>query len=217
MDSGQVMTKLLRAFNTGSARSALLLAVLSLALGGCATFSPDGGLSAVQTLANDRVGVRSKLPAKGDDGVSAAAAIREMVGKPLDVDDAVQVALLNSPALRASLGELDIAEADLVQAGRLVNPRFSYSNRRSSDAATIDRTVMVNVMTLLTMPLAQKVAARQFESAQLQVASNVLQLAYETRRAYFAAVAAQQSQRYFEQVMTAAEASADLRKNGCGR
>src|SRR5205823_10522676 len=34
--------------------------------------------------------------------------------------------------------------------------------------------------------------------------------AYETRRAYFAAVAAQQSQRYFEQVMTAAEASADL-------
>src|SRR5207247_2508163 len=97
-----------------------------------------------------------------------------------------------------------------VQASRLRNPRFSYSNRQSSDAATIDRTVMVNVMALLTMPLAQKVAARQFESAQLQAASDVLQLTYETRRAYFAAVAAQQSQTYFEQVMTTAEASAEL-------
>ena len=210
MDSGQVMTKLLRAFNTGSARSALLLAVLSLALGGCATFSPDGGLNAVQTLANDRIGVRARLPAKGDDSVSAAAAIREMLGKPLDVDDAVQVALLNSPALRASLGELDIAEADLVQAGRLVNPRFSYSNRRSSDAASIDRTLMVNVMALLTMPLAQTVATRKFESTQLQVASDVLQLASDTRRAYFSALAAQQSEKYFDQVMVAAAASADL-------
>ena len=136
--------------------------------------------------------------------------MREIVAKPLNADGAVQVALLNNAQLRASLAGLGIAEADLVQATRLRNPRFSYSNIRSSDATTIDRTVMVNVMALLTMPLTQRVAARQFESAQLQAAADVLQLAYETRRAYFAAVAAQQSQNYFEQVMTAADASAEL-------
>src|SRR5438552_6691546 len=155
------MMKFLRAFNTGSALRALLFAALSLALGACATFSPDGGLNAVQTLANDRINVRASLPGKGDDSVSATAATRELLGKPLGVDDAVQLALLNSPALKASLAELGIAEADLVQAGRLANPRFSYSNRRSSDVTTIDRTLMVNVMALLTMPLAQTIATRQ--------------------------------------------------------
>ena len=185
-------------------------AAMLLVLGGCATFSDDGGLNAVQTLANERIGFQAKLSGKGPDNATAASATREILAKPLGVDDAVQLALLNNAQLKASLAELGIAEADLVQAGRLANPRFSYSNRRSSDAATIDRTVLVNVMALLTMPLAQKVAARQFESAQLQAASDVLLLAYETRRVYFAAVAAQQSQRYFEQVMTAAEASADL-------
>src|SRR5436309_2787487 len=185
-------------------------AAMLLVLGGCATFSDDGGLNAVQTLANERIGFQAKLSGKGPDNATAASATREILAKPLGVDDAVQLALLNNAQLKASLAELGIAEADLVQAGRLANPRFSYSNRRSSDAATIDRTVLVNVMALLTMPLAQKVAARQFESAQLQAASDVLLLAYETRRVYFAAVAAQQSQQYFEQVMTAAEASADL-------
>ena len=61
---------------------------------------------------------------------------------------------LNNAQLRASLAGLGIAEADLVQATRLRNPRFSYSNIRSSDATTIDRTVMVNVILAPTVKLA---------------------------------------------------------------
>ena len=62
-----------------------------------------------------------------------------LIGKPLTLDDAVQIALLNNAGLKASLTELGISEADLVRAGRLPNPRFSYSNRRSSDAASLAR------------------------------------------------------------------------------
>ncbi|HEY3179578.1 MAG TPA: TolC family protein [Casimicrobiaceae bacterium] len=202
--------KSLRRCNGRNAFTLAAFAIMLFMLGGCATFSADAGRNAVQTLANERIGSQATLPVTGPDNGSAASATREILAKPLGADDAVQMALLNNAQLKSSLAELGIAEADLVQAARLRNPTFSYSNRRSSDATTIDRTVMLNVVAMLTMPLAQKVAARQFEAAQLQAASDVLQLAYETRRAYFAAVAAQQSQTYFEQVMTAAEASAEL-------
>src|SRR5437773_6427663 len=148
--------------NNTNAFAAMSFALVSLVLGGCGTFSADGGLNAVQTLATERFGPQAKIPAKGSDDGAAASAIHEILAKPLGADEAVQLALLNNAQLKASVAELGFAEADLVQASRLRNPRFTYSNRQSSDATTIDRTVMLNVVAMLMMPLAQKVAARQF-------------------------------------------------------
>jgi outer membrane protein TolC len=71
---------------------------------------------------------------------------------------------------------------------------------------------MVSVLSLLTIPLAQQVAGRQNEVMQLRVASEVVRLASETRRAYFVAVSAQESVKYFGQVQLAAEAAAELAK-----
>ncbi|MDQ6824942.1 MAG: TolC family protein [Candidatus Eremiobacteraeota bacterium] len=157
-----------------------------------------------------RIGAHVTFPAKGTDSTASFAAAREILSRSLSVDDAVQLALLNNAGLKASFADLGIAEADLVQAGRVSNPRFVYSNRRSSDITTIDRTILFNVMSLLVMPLSQKIAGRQLETAQLEVASDVLELVGTTRRAYFSAVAAQESVKYFEQVSLAAEAGAEL-------
>ena len=179
------------------------MALALLALAGCATVLPDAGLDVVQTLVRERVGKDATLP--GPAAIAAGvAATRDLLGKPLDVDGAVQIALLNNAGLKASLAELGIGAADLVQAGRLPNPRFTFSNKRNSGVTTIDRTVMFSVTSLLTIPLAQEVAGRQYEAMQLQVASEVVRLASETRRAYFAAVAAAESVKYFEQVKLAA-------------
>ena len=183
-------------------------ALAMLALAGCATLSPDAGLGNVQTLARERIGKNVMLP--GTETEAAAAAVRDRLKRPLSVDAAVQVALFNNAALKASLAELGISEADLVQAGRLPNPRFTFTNKRNGEITTIDRTVMVSVMSLLTMPLAQQIAGRQHEAMQLQVASEVVRLASDTRRAYFSAVAAQESVKYFAQVKLAAEAASEL-------
>ena len=185
-------------------------ALISAAVAACATVSPDGGVDAVQILARERIGNGATLPHKKADPAATVAATRELLRKPIAVEDAVQIALLNNAGLKASVAELGISEADLVQAGRLPNPRFTYSNRRNGDLTTIDRTVMVSVMSLLTMPLAQQVAGRQYETMQLQVATEVVRLAGETRRAWFLAVAAQESVKYFEQVKLAAEAASEL-------
>jgi len=60
------------------------------------------------------------------------------------------------------------------------------------------------------MPLATKITARRFEQTKLAVSAEMLSVAAETRRAYYGAVAAQESIRYFEQVNESAEASAEL-------
>jgi outer membrane protein TolC len=188
----------------------LSMALVLLAMTGCATLSADGGIDAVQSLARERIGKDATLPRKDADPATTIATTRDLLQKPLTVEDAVRIALLNNAGLNASLVELGVSEADLVQASRLPNPRFSYSNRRNGDLTTIDRTVMVSLMSLLTMPLAQQVAGRQYEAMQLQVAAEVVRLAGDTRRAYFSAVAAQESVKYFEQVKLAAEAAAEL-------
>jgi len=193
---------------TASRTASVSFALLFLA--GCATLSPDAGIDRVQTLASERLGQDTTLPRKDADPEVTAAATRDLLREPLTVDAAVRIALLNNAGLKASLAELGIMDADLVQAGRLPNPRFTFGNRRNSEVTTIERTVMFSVMSLLTMPLAQEVAQRQNEATQLQVAAEVVGLAGNTRRAYFAAVAAQETVKYFEQVKTAAEAAAEL-------
>ena len=60
------------------------------------------------------------------------------------------------------------------------------------------------------MPLRQTIAGRQFEAAQLELAADIVRVAGDTRKAWIAAVAAQESVKYFEQVRMAAEASAEL-------
>ena len=179
-----------------------------LALAGCATVSPDPGIASVQALARERIGKDTTLPTSNTE--TTLSATRQLLGKVLGVDDAVQLTLLNNAGLKSSFAELGISEAALVQAGRLPNPRFTFSNRRNSDVTTIDRTVMVGVLSLLTMPLAQEIAGRQYEATQFQVASEVVRLASGTRREYFVAVAAQESVKYFEQVQLAAEAATEL-------
>jgi outer membrane protein TolC len=201
-----------RAHASGHRHPQLLVpaALIGLLLSGCATFSTDGGVDGVQSMARERVAEQLRLPARDADSSLSTEAVRDLLGGPLTADAAVQLAILNNPGLRASFSGLGIAEADLVQAGRLTNPVFSFSNKRSSDAQSIERTLLVNILSLAILPLRQTIAGRQFEAAQLEVAADIVSLAGDTRRAWIAAVAAQESAKYFEQVRMAAEASAEL-------
>ena len=60
-----------------------------------------------------------------EDAQTAAAEVRQLLARPLTADDAVQIALLNNRGLQAAYAELGIAEADVVQAGRLRQPAVS--------------------------------------------------------------------------------------------
>lgn len=63
---------------------------------------------------------------------------------------------------------------------------------------------------LFTLPIRSQIASRLFEQAKRDAAGEILALAAETRRAYYAAIGAQQAEQYLIQVRETAAAGAEL-------
>ena len=184
----------------------------SLVLSGCATFSQDGGMESVSNLTEQRTGQAVTRPLTAQAASGNAERVSALLKQPLDPNTVVQIALLNNRGLQASFAELGVAEADYVQSGRMRNPGFSFQRLKSGDSLEIDRSVTFDLIGLLTLPLRSGIEQRRFEQAKLLAASTAVQLAADTRRAYFEAVAARQTALYMEQVQGAAEATAELAK-----
>jgi outer membrane protein TolC len=189
----------------------LALAALSAALlGGCASFSPDGGLDAIQSAT--RPHIRQDVVWSRDDASRSQtqARIDVLLAQPLSADDAVQIALLNNPGLQAAFNTLGIAEADWVAAQRLPNPGVSIGRLTRGSEVEWERSLHLNLARLLTMPMRADIEQRLFEQTRRSLTLNVLRLAADTRKAYYLAVAANQSAQYQQQAMEAAEAGAEL-------
>jgi outer membrane protein TolC len=179
-------------------------------LAGCVSFSPDAGFDSVKASVQERTGVDPRWTRNPRDEVDARAAVQRLLSGPLTAEAAVQIALVNNRSLQATYGELGIAEADLVQAGRLRNPGFSYARLTRGHELEIERAFIMDVLGLLTMPIRTQIERRRFDLTKTRVATEATRVAAETRRAYYAAVGARESVRYMEQVKEAAEASAEL-------
>ncbi|KQW93237.1 RND transporter [Massilia sp. Root418] len=188
----------------------LAVALSAMLLSGCASFSGDGGFSAVAQATQARIGQQGKVLRNDADHQALAELLQQKLKQPLTADDAVQIALLNNRGLQATYWSLGIAEADLVQAGRLQNPAFGYKHTQGGGETAIERTLGFNLVSLITAPLASRIEGRRFEQARLAVADEALKVAADTRRSYFEAVAAAHALEYAQQVRDAAEAGAEL-------
>ena len=187
-----------------------LLLMAAATLSGCASFSPDSGFAAVDQAAQQRLG-RSLVWSRSDaDQGVIDQRVAELLAQPLSADAAVQIALLNNRGLQASFQDLGIAEADLVQAGRLPNPGFSLGRLRRGDELETELSLHLNLARLIMMPMAQAAEQRRFAATQSLVTMAMLQLAGQTRKAWVTALATAEALRYQQQVMQAAEASAEL-------
>lgn len=188
--------------------SGLLLAISVLA--GCSTLSSDGGATDVSKLTKPRTGFGVSAERNDKDAQTSTTEVSKLLSSPLTPDSAVQIALLNNRGFQASLAELGVSEADFVQAGRLRNPGFSFSKMRGVDTTEIGRSVMFDLIGLLTLPVRSTIERGRFEQAKLVAASEAVRLASETRRAYFNVVAAAQAEKFMSQVVISAEAGAQL-------
>ena len=190
-------------------RSAATWAALAV-LGGCASFSPDGGFGPVERAAQQHLAKDLRWARTAADREALALRVSGLLAQPLSADDAVQVALLNNRGLQADFAELGIGEAELVQAGRLPNPGFSFARLKRGDETELERGLHLNLARLIAMPLIQQAETRRFAITQGRVATAVLSLATATRKAYYQALAAQQTLHYMGQVQQTAQASAEL-------
>jgi outer membrane protein TolC len=181
----------------------------ALALAACAHFSQDGGFDAVAQAAAPRIGQTALWKRRPEDQARAERDTAQLLARPLSADDAVRIAILNNGSLQAAFAELGIAEADVVQAGRLPNPRFTIRRSSAQGQNDVEETVTVSVLALLTVPYVHGIEKRRFAAVQASCAADV-QVAARARQTYFVALAARDTATYRREVEAAAEIGAEL-------
>jgi outer membrane protein TolC len=190
-----------------------MLALMCVAtLSGCASFSPDGGMSAVasaagEPLRKDVIAIRT-----ADDAARTRKVVEALRRRPLSADGAVRVALLNNSGLQAAYNELALAEAGLVQESLPPNPTFSLLRIAGGGGSEIERQLIGDILALATLPSRSEIARDRFRQAQLRAALETLRLAADVRRAYYRAVAAAELVALLTEAEAAAEATAQLAK-----
>ena len=186
--------------------------VLSAAflLGGCAHLSPAGGVDAVATLSQARVGV-AVAPINDDADVARVAEfVSARLAAPLDAEGAVAIALAHSRDVQARLAGLRVAEAEAVQSGRPRNPVFSFARLAGGDMREYERSFLFDLLGLFTLPARAEAGRARFLAEQVGVAREVVRLAHLARQGWLDAVAARQIRLRREAVLDLAEAGAEL-------
>lgn len=209
MSPSQDLTPVQRLVGLGWYRKGGILAA-GWILCGCASLSPDAGFSQVQAVTKSRLGMELAWVREAQQHDTIERRVAELLAKPLLIDDAVQLALLNHRGLQARFADLGISQAQVVQAGRLANPGLSVGRLSKGAEIEIESGLHFNLIRLLSLPRAQGIEQRNFERVQQEVAIDVLLHAASTKKAYVEAVAAQESVRYMHQVNDAAQAGAEL-------
>jgi outer membrane protein TolC len=184
--------------------------MLALALGGCANFSGNGGMSGVQELAGATLGQTvSKLDTAAK-AQSAQDTVQRLLKGTLTADKAVRVALLNNHDLQAAYAGLGVAEAVKEGASLPPNPRLSLAYTGAAGAFEFERQVALDIVGLATLPVRSDIAQDRFRQAQLSAAAETLKLAYATRRAFYRAVAADAAAAFLTQSVSAADTASEL-------
>jgi outer membrane protein TolC len=134
----------------------------------------------------------------------------QILAAPVGMEDAVQLALANSPAMQELIAQRwgDMAAAQ--QAGRIANPVFTFERLRLGGELELGRLLSIGLLDLLTLPQRQSIARNQAAQATTQLSINIVDQVSQVRQAWVRAVAAQQTVGYAEQVNRTAEASAEL-------
>lgn len=182
----------------------------ALLVAGCASVNVDQAID--EANANTRSFTQGKLALDRTDQQRQARASlsTDLLAKPLSMDDAVQLALANSPAVQTLLAQSwsDMARAD--QGGRIANPVFTFERMRFGDELELGRLLSFGLLDLLTLPQRRAIASSQIAQARIQLSTQVVEQVTRVRQAWVRAVATQQSLEYAQQVNTSAQASSEL-------
>jgi outer membrane protein TolC len=195
-------------------RTIHFIAAAGVMLAGCATLSIEDDRAQLDAFSQEALGAKVARLATDEARREAAATVERLLDAPLSADDAVRIALAYSPALQTLLAQADAASAAATQSARLPNPVFAFERLTRNDDGAIERDIgrslSFSLLDLLALPARTRAAEHRQRQLRLQSAAGVLAAATEARAAWVRAVAAQESLAYFEQVMRAAEASAEL-------
>ncbi len=186
------------------------IAVAAAFLAGCATVGIDDALTDTNTNAQQFTGGKLELSRTQEQRDRRAAITRELLAKPLSQNDAVQLALANSPSVQALIAQTwgDIAAAN--QTSRLPNPIFTFERMRLNSELELGRLLSFGLVDLILLPQRLSISKSRTNQAKVQLTGAVVDQVTQVKQAWVRAVAAQQSLQYADQVNKSAQASAEL-------
>jgi len=190
---------------------ALLAAPLLLA---CAHMEKSRGHDSVSRLVESRSGHRTGW----EQGSPEARQIQEQVSRllkgGLNRERAVQIALINNPHLQETYDELDVSQADLVQAGLLSNPTLSgsvgFPLGQGSARPEYEASIVQSFLDIFMLPLRKRVAEARFDAETLRVAHVALQVAAETSKEFVELQTSEQTVELMRNIAASADAAATL-------
>ena len=188
------------------------MAAAALVLAGCASVNFDQAVGQTNQTATAFTGGKLALSQTAEQNTARSKLSSELLSKTLSSDDAVQLALGNSPAVQTLLAQswADMSAAN--QAGRISNPIFKFERVTFKDELELGRILSFGLLDLLTLPRRQAIAQSQVAQATVQLSANVVEQVTQVRQAWVRAVASSQVLQYASQINTSAEASAELAK-----
>jgi cobalt-zinc-cadmium efflux system outer membrane protein len=176
---------------TGPSRWTLSVSALALGTlaGGCATVDPGPDYDRAGQLIERSTGVSA-----AHNPQEPGPTVDELEGRLADgltLQEAVQIALLNNRQLQAAFLDIGIARADLVQSGLLSNPSLGITVLFPFDSGQTDIQAYIaqSIVEIWQMPVKKRAAGHELEAKILHVARLAGELATETKRAYYHAVA----------------------------
>lgn len=192
-------------------RIKLPLSIITVAvLTGCASVSFEQNVGRVNDEVSGFAEGKLALSRTYEERTQRAQAAATLLKAPLGQKGAVQLALVNSPALQALLAQGWAESAVAAQSGRISNPVFSFERLVAGDELELGRALSFGLLDILTLPARQGIAERRIEQAQLRLTSEVVDHITRVRQTWVRAVAAKQTLNYAQQVFESAEASAEL-------
>ena len=188
-----------------------VLAVLfSALLGGCMSTSET--FAPVQAVTTPELGVSPQIIATEDDAIAAHALTASLLKAPLTGDAAVRIALLNNKQLQAAYNELGIARAALIKGSVPANPVIAIDRTTGGGALEIERQVLLNILSIATIPARREIAMEQLRATQMRAAEATLRTAMDARRQYLRAVAASERIVKLQKIKQLTDAGADIAK-----
>ena len=181
-------------------------------LSGCATVNIDQAIDRTNSETQATSGAKAQLLRTTEAKTTRDNQVATLLKSPLSQQAAVQLAIINSPALQTLLAERwgDLAQA--AQSGRIANPILSLERVRFLDELEFGRILAFGLLDLITLPQRQKIATARMAQTELQMTADVVGLVSQVRMAWVAAVAASESAAYSKLVYESAQASAELAK-----
>ena len=187
-------------------------AAIVVMLAGCASVNFEQAVADTNQSAAAFTSGQLALRQTTEQSVASTKLTQELLSTPLSSDNAVQLALANSPAVQTLLAQSWADMSAAQQAGRMTNPVLKFERVTFKDELELGRILSFGLLDLLTLPRRQSIAQSRIAQARVQLTANVVDKVTQVRQAWVRAVASNQMLAYASQINTTAQASAELAK-----